>query len=791
MKLFKRAMTVGLALAMSAAAVACTGKTSSSSTSSSAASSSADSSSADSSISDGKDYSVKPDTDKYIELALNVYYNDGDSSYYANESGESIYVTEDGQYTVSFDCSKDLSSDATSVGVNSLTNLTAIYILDMGASSGNQSPLKACNIMYDKVVVDGTELTITQTEPKSAFKSSGVFDTNDPINAWDGSCVEGVDSTSDHVANFTDLNRPTTISVTFTLSDMDWDGSSSGGDIGSSESANTYVNSYKISDVDYTSMTALELSKLLGNGINLGNTLEACNRSVLGTSAPVSSYETAWGQPITTAEMMVGMKNCGFDTIRIPVAWTNMMDYENDDYTINTEFVDRVEEIVKYALDAEMFVVLNDHWDGGWWNLFGTAETRDKAWKIYESIWTTVCERFKDYPDTLIFESANEELGNSLDTTGTLTTDDKYNLTNEINQKFVDIVRNSGGNNDDRFLLIAGYNTDITLTLDDRFKMPTDTATSKLFLSVHYYTPWNYCGAEKDARWGLKSEYDDMNSLLKSLTKFTDAGYGIILGEFSAIPVYDSSTGTHTLKQNTVEFTNNFLDNCDIYNYCPCLWSTDDFFKKAKLNMITGEITDLFTGRCYAEELAAGDSYLTTVQTNMDAAYEAAPEKYDDVEEYEPGTPVAWIMWNGGAGTYSVGDVFNPSDCTEGITATNVVTDGAGTYTVSLDFAGGNSGLTFAALALADGESLYPDCILDIKEITVDGNAVTLTADPYTSSDDGKCTRVNLYNQWVNKLPDDARNASGDLTNADPCILDPADTVNINNISITFELIVP
>lgn len=98
-----------------------------------------------------------------------------------------------------------------------------------------------------------------------------------------------------------------------------------------------------------------------------------------------------------------------------------MMDYESGDYTINTAYMDRVEEIVNYALDAEMFVVLNDHWDGGWWAMFGSSDatTAQNAFTMYESMWTQIAERFKDYSDMLIFESANEELGNGLNNNST------------------------------------------------------------------------------------------------------------------------------------------------------------------------------------------------------------------------------------------------------------------------------------------------------------------------------------------------------------------------------------
>lgn len=737
--------------------------------------------------------------ENHIELSLNVYYNDADHSYYANESGESIIVTKEGQYTVSFDCAKDLSEDAVSAGVDSLYNLTAIYLKDVNAGGEQQSPISACNIFYDSVVVDGTSLTVTQTAPKSALKGSGIFDTNDPINGWDGSSVEEVMANSDHVANFTTLDHPKTISVTFTLSDMAWDAAESTKKE-EAVTASGYKNPSVFSNVDFTNIDALTLTKdYLGNGINLGNTMEAYGRATLGVKARVGSYETYWGQPITTPEMLQGMKDCGFDTVRIPVSWTNMIAYETGDYTIDPAYLDRVEEIVNYALDAEMFVIINDHWDGGWWAMFGSSDptSAQNAFNLYESMWKQIAKRFENYSDMVIFESANEELGDGLNNnshwpdSGSLSQDECYQLTNQINQFFVDTIRQSGGNNDDRFLLIAGYNTDFERTCDSRYKMPTDTADHKLLLSVHYYTPWNYCGAEKDARWGLKNELETMDRLFASLTKFTDEGYGVIIGEYAALPIYDSSTKTSSLKQNTAEFTNRLLDNCDLYNYCPMLWSCNDYFNKKTGTMITQEMLDLFTGRCLDKEMQAGDDYLTQVKANMDAAMQNAPEMYDDVVTYEPGTPVAWIMWNGGAGTYSVGDVYNPADNTMGIHATDVVVDGPGEYTVRLDFDGGNTGLTFAALALADGELLYPGCILKIKEICYDDQPVKLIAMPYTSSDDGKCTRVNLLNEWVGQAPSDARTAHGVLEGTSPVILDKTQINGIGSISITFELIVP
>lgn len=308
-------------------------------------------------------------------------------------------------------------------------------------------------------------------------------------------------------------------------------------------------------------LMALEATRLMGNGINLGNTLEACDNNVgIKTNTPLS-YETHWGQPKTTQAMIDGMKAAGFDTIRIPVAWmTNATHLYEGDYTIDADYMDRVEEVVRYARKAGMYVIINDHWDGGWYGMFGSesAETRALAMEAYKGMWQQIAERFRDYSDYLIFESANEELGGRFDENSPLycsdsvvtylTDDERYALTNEINQTFVDVVRATGGNNATRFLLIAGYSTDIDQTCDDRFQMPKDTVDSKLMVSVHYYDPWSYCGASSAVsatKWGKVSDYEYMDQQLAKMTKFTEAGYGVVIGEYGRAAVQRRAEGQH------------------------------------------------------------------------------------------------------------------------------------------------------------------------------------------------------------------------------------------------------
>lgn len=574
--------------------------------------------------------------------------------------------------------------------------------------------------------------------------------------------------------------------------------------VGSAEEAEAVDNG-----VMREGLTALEATRLMGNGINLGNTLEACDNNVgIKTNTPLS-YETHWGQPKTTQAMIDGMKAAGFDTIRIPVAWmTNATHLYEGDYTIDADYMDRVEEVVRYARKAGMYVIINDHWDGGWYGMFGSesAETRALAMEAYKGMWQQIAERFRDYSDYLIFESANEELGGRFDENSPLycsdsvvtylTDDERYALTNEINQTFVDVVRATGGNNATRFLLIAGYSTDINQTCDDRFQMPKDTADSKLMVSVHYYDPWSYCGASSAAsatKWGKVSDYEYMDQQLAKMTKFTEAGYGVVIGEYGALPCSDG------LKDNTLAYHTAFLDACTKYNLTNCLWDCSGLYKRVSKTFADDDILAMYQekrqaneeGQDYADVQAAAAAEIAA------AAAEAPVTFQQDAVVVDDQTALAWIMWNDGgwALTHSVGDTYNADAISEGLVATNAIITGEGKYTVGLDFTGTAQGysasVAFAAIGISNGEALYPNYLVNIKEVRINGEIYRLKGRAYTTSDDGLCTRVNLYNEWVTSVPKTARLPGGNLAGATPTPINRNDAViaEIKTIEIDFEYV--
>lgn len=340
-------------------------------------------------------------------------------------------------------------------------------------------------------------------------------------------------------------------------------------------------------------ITTAEIVQEMGLGINLGNTLEACGTWINGTT--VSSYEKAWGSPIITEEMIKGYKEIGFNVVRVPVAWSNLM---GEDYAISPELMDRVEEVVGYVLDNDMYAILNIHWDGGWFEKFSTEY--DECMKKYTTIWAQISERFAGYGDYLMFESLNEE-GHFDDLWNRYSgsNDGKaeaFGILNSMNQEFVDLVRSSGGNNGKRHLLIAGYATDVELTCDEEFKMPNDPE-SRCAVSVHYYTPSTFAILDKDASWGKArstwgtdadiAELERLMDMVK--TTFADKGIPVIIGE------YGVSTGNKTSEQ-VVNYLASVCRAAYERGLCPVLWDVQGggLYDRYTAKMLIPELEEEF-----------------------------------------------------------------------------------------------------------------------------------------------------------------------------------------------------
>ena len=178
---------------------------------------------------------------------------------------------------------------------------------------------------------------------------------------------------------------------------------------------------------------------------------------------------------------------------------------DDKDYTIDSKWLDRVQEVVDYCIKNDLYAVINIHGDGyntidGSW-LLCNGKNQTEIKKKYKKVWKQIAERFKNYDEHLLFESMNEEFDGSYSEPNK----EYYQNINDYNQIFVDTVRKTGDNNTKRWLIIPGWNTNIDYTAGDYgFKLPTDQYRDKpidkeeqrIMISVHYYSPWDFCGGE-------------------------------------------------------------------------------------------------------------------------------------------------------------------------------------------------------------------------------------------------------------------------------------------------------
>ncbi len=229
---------------------------------------------------------------------------------------------------------------------------------------------------------------------------------------------------------------------------------------------------------EFRQLTADELMYEMGAGWNLGNTLEAHNSMV--------PNETAWSAPVTTKAMLKAVHDQGYNSVRIPVTWGNMIG-DAPDYAINEAWLSRVQDVVDYAISLDMYVLINVHHDGAenqyWLTLGASAEEWPKVVEKYGALWNNIGERFKDYDEHLMFESLNE-------IQAAVSTKQDTARINELNQTFVDSVRNSGGNNSQRWLAVASGYAQIH-NFNSQWKLPTDeycsVDTNRLMVKAHNY----------------------------------------------------------------------------------------------------------------------------------------------------------------------------------------------------------------------------------------------------------------------------------------------------------------
>ncbi len=382
-------------------------------------------------------------------------------------------------------------------------------------------------------------------------------------------------------------------------------------------------------------ITALEIVKEMAPGMNLFNTLDAHSTGAWAT--PGLGQETIWGNPVTTQPMVQGMADRGFKTLRVPTTWYNHMG-EGPDYKIDEEWMDRVEEVVNYAFEADMYVILNLHHEdlktdddhkGSW--LCPTNEYKEANIEQLKKVWTQIATRFKDYGDYLIFETMNEprEIGSKEEWTGGST--EHREVIDAYNKVAVETIRATGGNNAKRFIMCpqVGANTVSAKShFGDFYK---DLGDDKIILSVHSYDPYFFCLAD-EKNWGTDAEVKALHNNINNWGgHFKKLGIPVVMGEWGA--------GGHGDYADRVKLYDETVKACIANDVTPVTWITS-------YNRTTLEWTQPLIEEAIMKNYQDNYEGITEITINADAETLYVGQTFQIEATIKPETTTAKPAWS-------------------------------------------------------------------------------------------------------------------------------------------------
>ncbi len=287
-----------------------------------------------------------------------------------------------------------------------------------------------------------------------------------------------------------------------------------------------------------TGKTATEIAENMGVAWDLGNSLEASDDKGVN--------EKAWGNPKTTMKLIQAVKEAGFNTVRIPISYLNMIDGNNQ---IDDAYMARIQQVVNYAYNLGMYVVIDIHDDGdpstpgSWIDITKTGTAFETVKNKFAAVWTDIANNFAGYDQRLIFQSANE----LVNYTWSNPTSTEYSNINALNAAFVEAVRNAEGtNNDDRVLILVGFAGNINYVIDG-FTKPADPTPDRLMLSADYWEPQDFTsfiyGSYNVTTWYQENDsayvYGSkayMEAQFAAISEFAgNLGMPVFLGEYGAV----------------------------------------------------------------------------------------------------------------------------------------------------------------------------------------------------------------------------------------------------------------
>lgn len=281
---------------------------------------------------------------------------------------------------------------------------------------------------------------------------------------------------------------------------------------------------------ELTGLTAMEITTMMGKGFNIGNTFDANG----GNSKDIYSQETSWGNAQVSRELMHGIAEAGFKTVRIPITWYRHISTDGT-YTVAPEWMARIKEVVDYAYEEGLFVIINAHHEP-WINKAGLADDQVAVGDELCALWAQIADAFADYDQHLIFEAMNEPraAGTGYEWTGTKK---EYDAINYLNQRFAETIRtNPKGHNDERCLMIPDYAASATTAVINSLVIPqiNGEQLNNVIFSVHCYAPYDFCLSDKQISFNPKNSTDTaaITTLISIIrNNFMSKGIPAVIGE--------------------------------------------------------------------------------------------------------------------------------------------------------------------------------------------------------------------------------------------------------------------
>ncbi|MDD4074473.1 MAG: glycoside hydrolase family 5 protein [Eubacteriales bacterium] len=279
---------------------------------------------------------------------------------------------------------------------------------------------------------------------------------------------------------------------------------------------------------------AIRFAENMGAGWNLGNTLDA--HSIEPPDDDILSFEQVWGNPPASREIFETVRAAGFRTLRLPVSWFSHTD---EDGNIDDAWMDRVQQVVDEALDCNFYVILNAHHED-WLSLDGDPAALERN---LCTMWSQIASRFAFYDERLLFEGMNEPRLVDHEEEWTSGTPEANAVLMDLNDAFVRTVRQSGGNNEKRYLLVTPYAGNPEPEAIAAFRMPKDR---RVMVTVHGYKPYRFAAnAEGTAEWSASNAEDTQwvdETFPLLYNTFIRRGVPVILGEFGALDKNNTQT---------------------------------------------------------------------------------------------------------------------------------------------------------------------------------------------------------------------------------------------------------